>query len=666
VTATAVNCAKCKGALATDSRFCGTCGHAVLSTETAATGFSGPAPLPELVGREIAGRYRMLAKLGEGGMGAVYRAEQISLKRKVAVKLLRPELSSEPGLVRRFNAEAELAAKLNHPNTVNIYDFGQDADGTLFIAMEYVEGQSLRQVLAAGGAMPPARALSIVGQIASSLADAHGHGIVHRDLKPDNVMLTERGKQRDVVRVLDFGIAKLRDDGKGVEQAMTRAGDLVGTPQYMAPEQIRAEAVDGRTDVYAVGAMLYEMLTGRLPFEGPTLMAILSKHLTETAEPPSRRRPDLAIAPALDQLVLETLAKEPAERTASMERLAERVTETCVALGIQPGFSQVMGAATGAMANATAPAPTPPPSQAGMPPGPPPGAPITPGRPMRPPGVPHTYPPGMMMAEPPPPPPPAHAAPVSPYAPPGYVGPAPLPTSTPPPPLPVTPAPAPAYHAPRVAAPAKKSNALVWGLVAFALGGVGLGIYLIARPDPSKGDQVVVPPEEDDTDVADDQPEPDDPPDPDPDPWTGQNTATVTTPAGSSLALPSGMVDVQLTSPDPRIFLKGFRGTFGGSVLKVYVLEFPDPDRKIADAFVKALLKDNKTVGNETRTLQGQAWPTLILDGKDEFDGNVPIRFELLSYQDAQRVLLVGIATRPGDFDDSAASRAQIMGSIQP
>src|SRR5262245_47136926 len=143
-----------------------------------------PTGAPDLVGREIGGRYRVVAKLGEGGMGAVYRGEQISLKRKVAIKVLRPELSADPGLVRRFNAEAELCAKLSHPNTVNIYDFGQDTDGSLYIAMELLEGRSLRNAIQ-DGAMPPARALGIAQQIARSLADAHAHGIVHRDLKPD-------------------------------------------------------------------------------------------------------------------------------------------------------------------------------------------------------------------------------------------------------------------------------------------------------------------------------------------------------------------------------------------------------------------------------------------------------------------------------------------------
>ena len=333
-----MTCPHCNAPLAPDARFCGACGRATVGTAPSQhAGVSSPGPLaaPDLVGREIGGRYRVVAKLGEGGMGAVYRGEQISLKRKVAIKVLKPELSADPGLVRRFNAEAELAAKLSHPNTVNIFDFGQDSDGSLFIAMELLEGVSLRQAIQ-DGAMPPARAIAITQQVCRSLADAHRHGIVHRDLKPDNVMLTERGRERDVARVLDFGIAKLRDDNRATVAHMTRAGDLVGTPQYMAPEQIRAEQVDGRTDVYALGAMLYEMLTARLPFEGTTVMAILSKHLTEQPAPPSQRRPDLNLPPVLDGLVLAAMAKDPAHRPQSMEAFGEHLDAIAAQLSGAP------------------------------------------------------------------------------------------------------------------------------------------------------------------------------------------------------------------------------------------------------------------------------------------------------------------------------------------
>jgi serine/threonine-protein kinase len=278
-----------------------------------------------MIGREIAGRYRMLAKLGEGGMGAVFRAEQISLKRTVAVKLLRPDVSAAPTLLRRFNAEAELVAKLSHPNTVNIYDFGQDSDGTLFIAMELIDGRSLREVLQREAPVPLPRALAIAAQIAASLADAHARAIVHRDLKPDNVMLQDRGRERDVVRVLDFGIAKLRDDTRATQAAMTQQGDMLGTPQYMAPEQIRAEPIDGRTDIYALGCLLYEMVTARLPHEAQTVLAMLSKHLVEPAVPPSQRRPDLAIPAAADALILGAMAKDPRARPPTMDAFGEQI-----------------------------------------------------------------------------------------------------------------------------------------------------------------------------------------------------------------------------------------------------------------------------------------------------------------------------------------------------
>ena len=321
-----MTCPGCQAPLVEGARFCGGCGMAFSATETqggalAAAVAAGPR---EMLGREIAGRYRILAKLGEGGMGAVFRAEQISLKRAVALKVLRPEMSRDPGLLRRFNAEAELVAKLSHPNTVAIYDFGQDSDGSLFIAMELIEGASLRGVLRDAGPLPPLRALGIAAQIAASLADAHAHAIIHRDLKPDNVMLQDRGRERDIARVLDFGIAKLRDDTRAT-QLMTQAGDMLGTPQYMAPEQIRGEVIDGRTDVYALGCIVYEMLTGRMVFEAPTVMALLSKHLLELPQPPSQRRPDLAIAPALDALVLSAMAKVPAARPPTMEAYGETI-----------------------------------------------------------------------------------------------------------------------------------------------------------------------------------------------------------------------------------------------------------------------------------------------------------------------------------------------------
>ncbi len=319
-----MSCPTCGVAVAADARFCPACGQSISPTESKD---AMPAAVdgPNLIGTEIADGYRIIQKLGEGGMGAVYRGEQIALKRAVAIKLLRPELSANEQLLHRFRSEATAVAKLSHPNTVNIYDFGQGKDGSLFIAMEFIEGKSLRSVVHAEAPLPPARALHIAAQVAASLADAHAHQIVHRDLKPDNVMLQDRGKQRDIARVLDFGIAKLRDDSRSTQvAALTQAGDLLGTPQYMAPEQVRGENIDGRTDVYALGCLLYEMTTGRMPFEAPTIMAMLSKHLTDQVIPPSQRRPDLGLPRVIDELVITAMTKSIAMRP-SMESYAEQI-----------------------------------------------------------------------------------------------------------------------------------------------------------------------------------------------------------------------------------------------------------------------------------------------------------------------------------------------------
>src|SRR5580704_8646374 len=294
----------------------------MVSTENAA----------DLIGHEIAGRIRIFSKLGEGGMGAVYRGEQLSLKRTVAVKVLRPELSANQQLQRRFEAEAQAIAMLQHPNIVQVFDFGQDSDGSLFIAMELIDGQSLRAVLAAEGPLHPVRAFHLGLQISASLVEAHSHNIVHRDLKPANVMLQHKGRQRDVARVLDFGIAKLRDDSRQSQATMTQAGHMLGTPQYMAPEQIRGDAIDGRTDIYALGCLIYEMVTARPPFEATTVIAMLSKHLTENPIPPSQRRPDLGLPHGIDQVVLAAMAKEPSRRPATMEQYADMLAGVMQAL----------------------------------------------------------------------------------------------------------------------------------------------------------------------------------------------------------------------------------------------------------------------------------------------------------------------------------------------
>ena len=422
-----MTCPNCKAGNAEDARFCGVCGQTLAATDASHPKLQaiGIGEAPSLIGREIAGRYRILAKLGEGGMGAVYKAEQISLKRTVAVKLLRPEVAGSQLLLRRFNAEAEAVAKLSHPNTVNIYDFGQDSDGSLFIAMEFIEGRSLRDVILQEAPLPVRRSLAIAAQVAASLTDAHANQIVHRDLKPDNVMLQDRGRQRDVVRVLDFGIAKLRDENRQSQMAMTQAGDMLGTPQYMSPEQIRGEHVDGRTDVYSLGGLLYEMVTGRLPFEAPTVMALLSKHLLETIVPPSQRRPDLNLPPAIDLLILNAMAKDPNARPATMEQFGEEIAAVLATFPPETGQNTAQATAQQAVQTRSQVAVTPSAySAAGPAPGVPPMAFAPPGTPppggYAPPGgfTPPTPPPQGGFAPQTPPPPGAFASPASMAAPP--------------------------------------------------------------------------------------------------------------------------------------------------------------------------------------------------------------------------------------------------------
>ena len=513
-----MNCPHCRAPNADDARFCGVCGRATSATEPASNPNLGEAP--QMIGREIAGRYRILSKLGEGGMGAVYKAEQMSLKRTVAVKLLRPEVASSPMLRRRFNAEAEAVAKLSHPNTVNIYDFGQDSDGTLFIAMEFVEGSSLRSVVHRDAPLPLRRALHIAAQVASSLTDAHARSIIHRDLKPDNVMLQDRGKQRDVVRVLDFGIAKLRDENRQSQLAMTQAGDMLGTPQYMAPEQIRAEKIDGRTDVYALGCMLYEMLTARLPFEAPTVMALLSKHLLESIVPPSQRRPELMISPAVDHLIMTAMAKDPNARPPTMEAFGEQIAamlatlpaDTTQGTAQQPAVGGVP-LVTPAAYSAVGPPSSAPPVAHAMPSGL--AMPSSHAPPMMPPPMMPPHAPGSGGYMPPPP----GAPPYDPHAHAHH-----------------------AHHAPSVA-PAKKSNTALWVVLALlVLGGGGVGLYFVlankkdAAPAPAPTDPTPTTPTTPITPTDQSKPPVDDP-------WAANPTTPTTPPAAVVTPVPPVAAD---------------------------------------------------------------------------------------------------------------------------
>jgi serine/threonine-protein kinase len=239
-----------------------------------------------LIGRTLDKRYVIDARLGAGGMGTVYVATQTAVGRKVAIKLLPDSIASDMGAVKRFMQEAKAASTLSHPNVVTIHDFGQTDEGHLFLVMELVEGQTLARVLKNEGALDPERAVRIAVQILNAVEDAHNRGIVHRDLKPENVIISPRSGNPDFAKVLDFGLAKIADDASQGGDGLTKTGQVFGTPAYMSPEQARGERCDLRTDLYAVGVMLYEMLSGRRPFDGESPISILVKHMHE---PPPRR-----------------------------------------------------------------------------------------------------------------------------------------------------------------------------------------------------------------------------------------------------------------------------------------------------------------------------------------------------------------------------------------
>ena len=262
-----------------------------------------------LVGQVFSNRYRIEREIAHGGMAEVYLARDQSLDRLVALKALFPEYAREPSFVERFRREAQAAANLNHPNIVAIYDWGQE-DGTYFIVMEYVEGRSLRDLIRSEGPLDPGQAADITAEIASALAFAHRSGVVHRDVKPGNVLLTQSG----TVKVTDFGIARA-----GTSDGLTQTGSVMGTATYFSPEQAQGLAVDGRSDVYSVGVVLYELVCGVAPFVGDSPVSVAYKHVREEPIPPSRRNPD--VPPALEQIIMSALAKDPDHRYQSADDL---------------------------------------------------------------------------------------------------------------------------------------------------------------------------------------------------------------------------------------------------------------------------------------------------------------------------------------------------------
>src|SRR5215210_1356785 len=339
-----------------------------------------------MIGRVVGTNYRIVEKIGEGGMGAVYRAVDQMLERDVAIKAIRPELSREPEIVERFRAEARTLARIHHSAIANVYTFFYEGE-ELFLVMELVGGRSLAKVLASDGPIPWERAVALLATAMDGIQVAHDAGIVHRDLKPENLMVTG-ASGAGTIKVMDFGIARVMGTGH-----LTRTGLLVGTLRYMSPEQIRGEEVDGRADVYALGAVLYEMLTGRPPFEGASDWAILRAQIEDLPRPPSEKVPLLPWW--IDRAVLKALAKDPAERFQTVEEMRRtliRQGETMPSrpMPVYPGSMEELPTVIKPAASRTpTPLPIPPPAP------PPPTQ-----RVMTPPPVPPPLPPAAMSGMP--------------------------------------------------------------------------------------------------------------------------------------------------------------------------------------------------------------------------------------------------------------------------
>jgi serine/threonine-protein kinase len=304
-----------------------------------------PIPADARAGTTV-GKYKLREIVGRGGMGVVYRAEHIYIGKEVAVKILHDGYGGREESIKRFLREARAASLIAHPNIVDVTDFGKSNDGTVFFVMEFLQGEPLDAVLARDRQLDLLRAITIVNQMAGALGAAHAKGIVHRDLKPENVMLTrregrrelvrqftdetglhtvsEREKAFDFVKILDFGVAKVRDPDAS-EGRVTQQGVVFGTPEYMSPETARIGVSDPRTDIYALGVIFYEMLTGTVPFSGETAVDVMLKIVSEPVIPPRVKAPGLEITPEAEHLIMRALAKDPRQRQQSMEELYEEL-----------------------------------------------------------------------------------------------------------------------------------------------------------------------------------------------------------------------------------------------------------------------------------------------------------------------------------------------------
>ena len=296
---------------------------------------ASPGPVDPLLGHTLDGKYLLEEKLGIGGMGTVYRARHLLIDRPVAVKVLNQRFVEDEAAKARFRREAKAAGRLRHTNAVGVTDFGQTTDGYVYIVMELLEGKTLRDLLARDGPLDLAHAVSIMLQVSSAVAAAHDAGIIHRDLKPANIFIVHRSDIPSVVKVLDFGIAKLAADSLDDDdhQTLTQVGAMIGTPRYMSPEQCNGSALTPASDVYSLGVILYELLTGAVPFSGLTPLAIAMRHSTETPRRPSEFIS--SIPQALEVVVLHALEKRPQDRPQDANAFRQELLDTAERLGLE-------------------------------------------------------------------------------------------------------------------------------------------------------------------------------------------------------------------------------------------------------------------------------------------------------------------------------------------